>query len=801
MMNSKGLSKIIGFILIFLIILALIVINFVLSPFFFNKSDKKSVDLVNDSKAGLVGCSGMIINSLECSVFSDHVNLDMERTGENILIKDFKFFFETSEEGISFSSLKSFGEIPQKSELKSYSISSQELTNAEIEKVRFAAILEDGTVCDFSVEANCYEEEQQECNNNEICEAGENFPGCEDCSVCGNNITEFGEQCDGSQLNGNTCSNFSMLNGQLSCSPECTFDTSQCLGIDSQPLSYCPPLDLSNGNKNNLLDAYANINSFYSVGQNMGIKNRPQVSDITVNGAALKKITFRFSPAAYNPNGPFRSMDWEHDVILFIPNPASTQIEKNYLALSMQPGTSGGNPSNSDPVRPANEIPPWYMGTDSNNNFQETYASIASDLNVPVIFYQTVPASMEFKQAIADKIKIVSQEMTPGFTCDDNECYGILSSEGAIHGCLNKLSFVDANNGWPYIDYHPTILYSIAGSRLIDASENVLNQLSTRNNWIDSNGQVYQFDFENIIAMGGSKRGVAMEKFIVVEPRVKAGLVGHANAGNYVTLQNQRISLFSNSYNPLLNIYRDEPDDISFFQGKSLWFDYYDPVSYNNNLYSEKKVIRSFGAHDTYFAQGAELLFIDSLPSGTRFLAIPNYGHGFGIVDHAVAFRSLVNNILSGGESDYMRINAKYYFNQGSVNATITGTNDFEDVRVELWCTQGDLDDFLSREEWPPILRKSISCSSIDNSDPNFNPLPPDLRYSYLSKAVMNSLGNGKYSLSVDDVPVDSGFEDYRGCYVRAVKGGQYKDEDVATSYLLLNENMCSLSLLQVKED
>ena len=46
---------------------------------------------------------------------------------------------------------------------------------------------------------------------------------------CGNGIVESGEQCDGENLNGQTCVTQGFDGGKLTCSAECTFDTSGCL--------------------------------------------------------------------------------------------------------------------------------------------------------------------------------------------------------------------------------------------------------------------------------------------------------------------------------------------------------------------------------------------------------------------------------------------------------------------------------------------------------------------------------------------------------------------------------------------
>ncbi|MEM0465334.1 MAG: thioredoxin domain-containing protein [Candidatus Pacearchaeota archaeon] len=51
-----------------------------------------------------------------------------------------------------------------------------------------------------------------------------------DCySVCGNNIKEENEECDGNDLDGKSCSSFNLINGILKCTKECKFDYSSCV--------------------------------------------------------------------------------------------------------------------------------------------------------------------------------------------------------------------------------------------------------------------------------------------------------------------------------------------------------------------------------------------------------------------------------------------------------------------------------------------------------------------------------------------------------------------------------------------
>jgi len=80
---------------------------------------------------------------------------------------------------------------------------------------------------------------------NTSCEplTGETAANCnQDCAGCGNGIINSPEQCDGANLNGQTCVTRGFIAGTLNCSPTCTFDTSACTNGVSDP---CNPKDCS----------------------------------------------------------------------------------------------------------------------------------------------------------------------------------------------------------------------------------------------------------------------------------------------------------------------------------------------------------------------------------------------------------------------------------------------------------------------------------------------------------------------------------------------------------------------------
>jgi hypothetical protein len=50
------------------------------------------------------------------------------------------------------------------------------------------------------------------------------------CFACGDGSIDFGEQCDGSALGGETCASLGLGLGSLTCNADCTLDTSACEG-------------------------------------------------------------------------------------------------------------------------------------------------------------------------------------------------------------------------------------------------------------------------------------------------------------------------------------------------------------------------------------------------------------------------------------------------------------------------------------------------------------------------------------------------------------------------------------------
>jgi len=105
-----------------------------------------------------------------------------------------------------------------------------------------------GVVCQCgcgAIDPDCADETIDSC---EACNfSGSCAAGGSDCSAidpndnsiclpteCGNDIVELGEECDGTSLNGKTCSDLGFNDGTLACAATCVFDTSDCTAVPAE---------------------------------------------------------------------------------------------------------------------------------------------------------------------------------------------------------------------------------------------------------------------------------------------------------------------------------------------------------------------------------------------------------------------------------------------------------------------------------------------------------------------------------------------------------------------------------------
>src|SRR5574342_391374 len=65
-------------------------------------------------------------------------------------------------------------------------------------------------------------------------------------SVCGDSVVEGQEDCEGSNLNGKSCTSLGYSGGGLSCDIACSFDTSSCISPTPTPTPTATPTPARN---------------------------------------------------------------------------------------------------------------------------------------------------------------------------------------------------------------------------------------------------------------------------------------------------------------------------------------------------------------------------------------------------------------------------------------------------------------------------------------------------------------------------------------------------------------------------
>lgn len=70
---------------------------------------------------------------------------------------------------------------------------------------------------------------KEDCPSGTVCSSNNGIASCVSSNVCGNGIIEEAEKCELNNLNGQTCASLGFLKGELKCSKNCQFDTSNCI--------------------------------------------------------------------------------------------------------------------------------------------------------------------------------------------------------------------------------------------------------------------------------------------------------------------------------------------------------------------------------------------------------------------------------------------------------------------------------------------------------------------------------------------------------------------------------------------
>ena len=124
-----------------------------------------------------------------------------------------------------------------------------------------------------------------------------------DSQICGNNIKEGTEECDGSDLGGQTCQTKGFSSGTLACSVSCAFETSQCIS----------EIQFRRGDSNtdSGVDISDPINTLNVLFSGTGTINCRDAADANDDGAvdlsdAVYTLNFLFTGGAIPPApGPF----------------------------------------------------------------------------------------------------------------------------------------------------------------------------------------------------------------------------------------------------------------------------------------------------------------------------------------------------------------------------------------------------------------------------------------------------------------------------------------------------------------
>jgi hypothetical protein len=422
--------------------------------------------------------------------------------------------------------------------------------------------------------------------------------------------------------------------------------------------------------------------------------------------------------------------DWIHPVI--VAAPAAPRLAATDVA-TLSAGTGTLNPIGPDDPDPIYgvEHPPWFLGSDTTENLLASYATATSALGVPLVATNIVAATVELDADTVAAIQAVAAQTTD--PCDDEVCAGVLSADDKKLDCLQRAALATGD-----LTFDPFLNWGVAQMRIIDAAEAVLEAA------YEELGTPVDLDWGRLWTLGSSKRGHAQPIAAALDGRIRGLVVSAADVSNFPAFAAQQLAVWEGGYSFGAPYYGQLADpDVH-----EAWLRAFDPFRWAPEVLADRTYVLAVGARDHLYPIGASLTYADALPDDTRFLLIPDYGHGWGAVDHLAAFRAMIASDLA--DAPWPTLDAAWDVDADRVTATVDGG---EVASVDLWCSteQGASN--------PMVKDIGPDCESAPMEPTD----SPDLRHAAWTRSPMEDLGGGQYAA---DVPPSA--LSYPACFVRA---------------------------------
>lgn len=501
--------------------------------------------------------------------------------------------------------------------------------------------------------------------------------------------------------------------------------------------------------------------------------NTVQVGGRTVHVLHFQVETFAASASL----GPA----WVQPVVVVAPDPADPKLVTDLVLSSARSAVGNGEaPGAADPTW-GTSPPSWWHGTDNETDFLETYGGIAVSAGIPFVAGEIVPeAGPGLASQGIDLPDTVAAQIHQGLAANEDDCDdalcdgtnaadpGVLTSEGAINQCLGYAAEVTGDPSyWPYLQF------AVSQQRILEASQQVLN------GYYQGLGSATRFDWTRRVTVGCSKRGITQFDLAAIDPHVVAAFAYCANAANLPMFEKQRATIWTGGWKiqpppPMGGVATSAPVN-AMLEGD------FDPFRWAPPVLAGRELVVGMGTRDSYFNMGFSLDYFAALPTGSRLLLVPGYGHGMGTVDHAGAVRAYLRSVT--GAAPWPSVTARWNTATDTIDATVSGG---QAQGAELWCDDGLLAN-------PDVYDVSLagsppSCRSV--------PLPPsdgpDTRQTSWVRLPLRDLGNGRYRAAgvlaaiaaksaSGKAPADP------ACFVRIVSA----DGSPATSGPLLSKPLC----------